>query len=324
MPEGSYPFPMYSGLFEPRHYKQIGSAIWLFAWCISSTTKEVDEDGTVWGIVLGNKPMKLSEIGEQFGVNDKTVSRWLSDLQEYGYIHVTRAPRGLVIKVKNSKKDLLKRSDKIVRSHSDDKTEMSNHEDRDQTYLSVQKDGDQTYLSVRIDSDKTEMSDHQPNSGSDQTEMSDAKDIKDLITTTTISENEWWEKENQNPDPETDGMITILNAYCKLHNKIDFHVTQTERSAMGKMVAGGMPVPFTIKTMESLYKAKQGREGDDFQQPNSFSYYLPGIKEAWRNANAVQTKTRKKSAPSSGKQNKIADLRRRAEEAKQLEESASH
>lgn len=312
MPADSFPFPIYSGLLEPQHYKQIGSALWLFAWCISSTTAEIEDDGVIWGVVLGGKPMKLSEIGEKFGVNDKTVSRWINDLQDHEYIRTTRAPRGLILKVRNSKKNLLKRSDKIVCSQESVETKMSVHNDRDQTYLSVHGDGDQTYLSV-----------HDPKFGSDQTKMSDAKDIKDLITTTTtILENEF--SEEINPNPEMDGMIAILNAYCKLHKKIDFHVTQTERLAMGKMVAGGMPVPFTITTMESLYKAKQEREGGDFQQPNSFSYYLPGIKEAWRNANVIQPKTRKKSTPSSGKQDKLANLRRRAEEEKQLEASASH
>ncbi|WP_179090376.1 hypothetical protein [Paenibacillus sp. FSL R7-0337] len=91
--------------------------------------------------------------------------------------------------------------------------------------------------------------------------------------------------------------------------KIDFYVTQTERLAMGTMVAGGMKVPFTITTMESLYKAKQEREGDDFQQPNSFSYYLKGIKEAWRNVNTASTPKRNKpTPPQNSKQDKLAEL----------------
>ncbi|WP_379136047.1 hypothetical protein [Paenibacillus sp. sgz500958] len=288
---------------EPQHYKQIGSALWLFAWCISSTTAEIEDDGIIMGIVLGGKPMKLSEIGEKFGVNDKTVSRWISDLQDHDYIRTTRAPRGLILKVKNSKKNLLNRSDKNVLSLNSDQTKMSVHNA----------------------SDKTFMSDHEPNSDGDQTEMSDAKDIKDLITTaTTILNIEPWEEPKS--DSQTDGMITLLNAYCKLHKKIDFHVTQTERVAMGKMVAGGMPVPFTITTMASLYKAKREREGDSFQQPNSFSYYVPGIEEAWRNAKVGGKRKGKTttSTPSNNKQDKLAELRRKRMEAEQLEASASH
>lgn len=167
MPEGSYPFPMYSGLLEPEHYKNIGNAIWLFLWCVSSTTSEKQEEGTVWGIVLRNKPMKLSEIGERFGVNDKTVSRWLDNLEQHEYIRVTRAPRGLILSVRNSKKW----TDKIVRSHEDEQTEMSDHTESDETKLSDHEVSEQT-----------NMSDHEQISGSDRTEMSDLKDIiKNLI-----------------------------------------------------------------------------------------------------------------------------------------------
>ncbi|OME53770.1 hypothetical protein [Paenibacillus odorifer] len=297
MPTDSFPFPIFSGLFSPQHYEKIGSAIWLFAWCVSSTTKEVEEDGTVWGLVLGGKPMKLSEIGENFGVTDKSISRWISDLQNHGYIHITRAPRGLIIKVRKSKKGILKRSDKNVSS---------------------------------LNNDQTKMSDHEAILTSDQTILSDAKDIKDLITTTTILENEF--SEEISPDPKTDGMIAILNAYCKLHDKFDIHVSTNDREAMGKMVAAGMPVPFTITTMESQYKAKRKREGEDFEQPNSFTYYVKGLKSAWRNANkttkpkASITQTLLPAPPQrlTKQQQELADLKRRAKEAKQLEESTSY
>jgi hypothetical protein len=100
----SYPFITYSGLLEPKHYKQIGSALWLFLWCISSTTKEVEKDGVSWGVVLGNKPKKISELEEIFGVTDKTVRSWIKTLEQFEYIKVTRAPYGLIFSVRNSKK----------------------------------------------------------------------------------------------------------------------------------------------------------------------------------------------------------------------------
>src|SRR5690606_34701801 len=90
----SHPSPVYSGLLEPQHYKKIGSAIWLFLWCVSTTTKEVERDGVTWGIVLGNKPLKLNELASQFGVNEQTVRRWLEALEKHEYIKVTRAPHG--------------------------------------------------------------------------------------------------------------------------------------------------------------------------------------------------------------------------------------
>lgn len=122
--DNSYPFLMYSGLLDPKHYKKIGSALWLFLWCISSTTKEVERDGVNWGIVLGNKPMKLSDFANIFDVNEKTVRRWLDALEQHDYIKITRAPYGLIISVKNSKK-YKERVDKNVHSETD-KTKMSN------------------------------------------------------------------------------------------------------------------------------------------------------------------------------------------------------
>lgn len=103
--KGSYPFPVYSGLMDPKHYKQIGSAIWLFLWCISSTTDEVEKDGGRWGIVLGSKPVKISELQEVFGVkSDKTIRNWIDSLELHNYIKVVRSPYGLIFSVNKSKK----------------------------------------------------------------------------------------------------------------------------------------------------------------------------------------------------------------------------
>jgi hypothetical protein len=100
----SYPFPIYSGLLEPKHHRTIGQSIWLFMWLVSSTTKEVERDGVIWGVVLGNKPVKVEELEKEFGVTDKTVRTWIKTLEKHDYIKVTRAPYGLIFTVKNSKK----------------------------------------------------------------------------------------------------------------------------------------------------------------------------------------------------------------------------
>ncbi|WP_182299959.1 DeoR family transcriptional regulator [Cohnella cholangitidis] len=118
----SYPFPMYSGIFEPKHYDRIGTALWFFSWCINSTTKESEEgDGVTWGYVQGSRPIKLSELAAPFGVSEKTVRRWIDDLEKYGYIRTKRAPYGLIIAVRNSKK----RKDKNVQSDDKERTKMS-------------------------------------------------------------------------------------------------------------------------------------------------------------------------------------------------------
>ena len=324
MPEGSYPFPIYSGILEPDHYKNIGNAIWLFLWCISSTTKEIEEEETVWGVVLGGKPMKLSEIAGYFGVNDKTVSRWLDALEQHHYIDVTRAPRGLILKVRNSKK----RSDRNVRSVESERTKVSDHEVSDKTNMSDHNHSDKTILSDQSPSDQTEMSDHTANLGSDRTKLSDLKDITTTTVTTANTSQSWDDILNPiPPDDESGGMIEILNAYCQMHNKLDINVSQKERLAMGKMVAGGTPNPFTIQTMASLLQAKRQREGNTFKLPKSFLYYVEGIEEAWKIQQATDqqpfkpvlvpnTQAAAATQPRrlSRQQQELADLRRRAEE----------
>ncbi|AJS59878.1 hypothetical protein [Paenibacillus sp. IHBB 10380] len=112
--------------------------------------------------------------------------------------------------------------------------------------------------------------------------------LKDLITiTTTPITSEFAEEFSE--DSKADGMIGILNAYSKLHGKFDFHVKPREREAMGKMVAGGMPNPFTIQTMTFLLEEKRKREGSRFKLPTSFLYYVDAIEEAWLNSQTTST-----------------------------------
>ncbi|MEK5162037.1 HTH domain-containing protein [Paenibacillus sp. FSL R5-0527] len=151
MPEGSYPFPMYSGLLEHRHYKKIGSAIWLFLWCISSTTSEKEKDGTVWGIVLGNKPVKISELEEEFGVSNRTIRSWIKTLEDNNYIRVTRAPYGLIFTVRNSKK-FKNRSEENFHSDQGDRQHSSDLNDRDR-----QETTDQQAENCRSNKDITEI-----------------------------------------------------------------------------------------------------------------------------------------------------------------------
>ncbi|MCY8399549.1 phage portal protein [Bacillus haynesii] len=123
----SYPFSVYSGLLTPVHYEKIGNAIWLFLWCISSTTKEIKRDGMTWGIVLGNKPLKAAELALQFGVNEKTIRRWLALLERNGYIAVTRAPYGMILSVRHSKKFAYASH---VRTELPDRTEETGRADK--------------------------------------------------------------------------------------------------------------------------------------------------------------------------------------------------
>jgi hypothetical protein len=135
MPD-SYPFMVYSGIFEPKHYKQIGPTIWFFLWCIKSITEEsVDDEGITWGHILYKKPMNLQKLAEPFDVNGKTISRWIEALEQHQYIKVVRAPYGLILSVRNSKKYRV-RTDKDVRSDEGEQTKVSDLSPTDKTYMS--------------------------------------------------------------------------------------------------------------------------------------------------------------------------------------------
>ncbi|CAM3708375.1 hypothetical protein COLU111180_04285 [Cohnella lubricantis] len=135
----SYPFPTYSGLLEPKHYENIGMAIWLFLWCISSTTKEVQRDGITWGIVLGSKPVKIDYLSKQFNINRSTIKRWVDTLEEHDYIRVTRAPYGLIFEVRNSKKYTNQRQLEIAPSEQRDSSKMHHLLDSDGANMNHQQ-----------------------------------------------------------------------------------------------------------------------------------------------------------------------------------------
>ncbi|PRR97370.1 DeoR family transcriptional regulator [Bacillus atrophaeus] len=141
----SYPFFTYSGLLNSEHYDKMGSAVWLFLWFISSTTKERRKDGVNWGIVLGHKPLKAKEMADVFGVSEKTVRRWLDQLEKNGYILVRRAPYGVMISVRHSKK-FIPRTDKQDHSDAMERTKMPQRADNN-----VLSDKDNTMIHTAAD-----------------------------------------------------------------------------------------------------------------------------------------------------------------------------
>lgn len=108
----SFYFPVFTGILTKEHKENIGPALWEFLWLVARTTKEVNEDGETIGIVLGGKPVKISEVAEDLGGSERTTQRNLSRLKEYGYVDTTRTPYGEIYKVKNSKKFIKNRSAK--------------------------------------------------------------------------------------------------------------------------------------------------------------------------------------------------------------------
>lgn len=268
----SYPFNIYSGLLTPEHYKRIGNAIWFFLWCINSTTAEKEKDGIVWGIVKGNKPHKLPELAEIFGVNEKTVRRWISDLEENGYIKVTRAPYGLIFTVKNSKRGFIERVDKSVQSENREWTKMSN-------------------LNERVDKNVHSRSDKSVQSN---------KDIINNFSTTTIT--------NMDSDP----IDLIAEKYIDLRTIQEgkkVYPTTKDYEAIAQIIARAVPPVQIIKLLEQCFEEYQQRNPNG--SIKAFSYcekYIIDHYEAIK-AREDAKKLAKRSVPDNDKVNRTSPRR---------------
>jgi hypothetical protein len=96
----SYPFPVWSGLLSRTHRQRIGIALWTFLWFVDRITS--DKEG--WGLVLGGKPVKDSEIATSFGLHKNSIHRDRETLLNGGYIQAVRTPYGFRYRVRKSRK----------------------------------------------------------------------------------------------------------------------------------------------------------------------------------------------------------------------------
>jgi len=264
----SYPFNTYSGLLTPEHYSKIGNAIWLFLWCISSTTTEKEKDGVVWGIVKGNKPHKLHELAEIFDVNEKTVRRWIDTLEKNGYIKITRAPYGLIFTVKNSKRGYIERVDKNVQSQIRERTKMSNHSER------VDKN-----VQSRVD----------------RSVQSNKDIIKDLNTTTITT------KENDPVDLVAERYIDLRTAQ---EGKVVYPTTK-DYEAIAQIIARAVPPVQIIKLLEQCFDEYSKRNPNG--SIKAFSYcekYILDHYEAIKARDEAKKNIAKRRIPEDGKNNR--------------------
>lgn len=87
-------------LFESRHYKRMGAAVWLYGWLILRQTRQ---EGAI-GWVLGGAPITYRDIEEETGFNCRTIERWMQILRRKGYVETETVPAGLVIRITKAKK----------------------------------------------------------------------------------------------------------------------------------------------------------------------------------------------------------------------------
>lgn len=103
---------------------------------------------------------------------------------------------------------------------------------------------------------------------SEVTNSAQKKKNKEFIITTTDEESVDVNPESINlPDDVISEIqkpkpahIVVLDAYCKLHTKIDLHLTDGERRAIKELTAI-MPAEFIISTMSKVLSAKRGARG---------------------------------------------------------------
>lgn len=97
MTEQSYPIHVYSGLITAEHHQRMGAAVWTYLWCLDHQTDDK-------GRVLGGKPVKAKEIGDQLGLCEDRVRDHLAVLDKEQYIQAKRTPYGISITILNQKK----------------------------------------------------------------------------------------------------------------------------------------------------------------------------------------------------------------------------
>ena len=283
MPDNnSYPFNTYSGILTPDHYKKIGNAIWLFLWCVSSTTAEKEKDGVVWGIVKGNQPQKYPELAKEFGVTERTVRSWAKTLDDNGYIRITRAPYGLVFSVKNSKRGFYKR---VEDSFQSDKRDRKNS----------------SYLSERTEESFQ--------SGVEENFRSNKDIIKDLTTTITTKE-----------DP-VDIIAEKYTSLRTIQEGRQVYPTVKDYEAIAQIVARGMPLPQTIELLEQCFKDYEERRSNPHERIKAFGYCEKYITDHFEKLQAKEEakKLAKRRIPEGGQAHK--NNRRSAPVAKKQDES---
>jgi hypothetical protein len=100
MREKDYNTGLRGVLFEARHYKRMGAALWLYGWLVLRQTHQ--QGGTGW--VLGGSPVTYREIEEETGFNHRTLERWMRTLRQHGYIETDAAQGGVIVRITKAKK----------------------------------------------------------------------------------------------------------------------------------------------------------------------------------------------------------------------------
>jgi hypothetical protein len=290
--------PVSNGLFE--HRERIGPAIWEFLWCIDRVTREeVDDNGERWGLVLGGVPIKYDRVALDLKSSEQTVKRNMQILKEQQYISSVRASRGQILKVAKNKKNVETRRRKSESPPPNDNPKMDDHDG-----VIAQK---WTITDER--ESKNGLSE-----GSDSSKMDYLKDFTITTTTSTTTETAQFE--------------ILLNEFCEIHSKLDIHVKAPDIMLMTELIALGVPLPLISKVMRTLHKERTQQGA----RISTFSYYKSAILESWETQKAITdgvpipegvplSPVALGSAKKTKQQQSLEELRRKAREAREHEQS---
>lgn len=88
-------------LLEPKHFKAIGQALWLYLWLLDKMTSITEESV---GKILGGSPIKFSTIKKDLPMSPASYTRYIAALEKAGYITALRTPYGHVFTITKAKK----------------------------------------------------------------------------------------------------------------------------------------------------------------------------------------------------------------------------
>jgi len=119
------------GLIDPKHEEAMGSAVWLFLWCIRCETQKS-------GFVLGGAALSYAEISRRSGFPERRIRRWLDRLRKHNYVRVLYTNyKMLRIEIMKPKKWFPKQQNMFHGSH---RPQTVSH-DRPQTVSPVSTNG---------------------------------------------------------------------------------------------------------------------------------------------------------------------------------------
>ena len=91
-----------NGLFEPKHERRMGKAVFLFGWLVG---RQTTQNGST-GLILGGKVLTWQWLASESGWPERTLQRWGQILRSQGYIQIDREQHGFTVQIRNAKKSL--------------------------------------------------------------------------------------------------------------------------------------------------------------------------------------------------------------------------